>query len=681
MCGIFGIVGAAGNSLSLKNLRDRMSMLFKLSASRGSEASGIAMARNADVRVLKQAATPRSFINSADYHGFFAGPRERERFVGDHVKKSRAFVVIGHTRMATNGSSAINTNNQPVVRDNLVAVHNGIVVNDADLWLKHPQLERRGEIDTEIILALLWFYMETEHLWIGAALAKVFGEIKGATNLAIVAANTTCLVLATNNGSLYTLFAPIAGIFYFASEEAILRDLVKRRSAREFGGAFELSQIKPGTALLVDTEDLSSEAVGLKDDLCTPKSFTELSREIIEISPSTIQHQVSISPQVIRQTVSQDVLAAVNRQILDVGGIRRCCRCILPETMPFVDFDDSGVCRYCRNFRPRQYWGKEALEARVSSECRRGRSHDSIICLSGGRDSSYCLHYMKKELGLNPVAYTYDWGMITDLARRNISRLCGELGIEHVLLSAKIDRKLSNIRKNVIAWLKKPDLGLVPLFMAGDKQFFYYGGKLRKKIGLDLAFLAESPFERTWFKTGFCGIAPMFNNERIYGLSALRKMQLAFYYMRGFLGNRAYLNSSMADSIFAYFSYYLVPHHFVYFYDYISWDEEDIVGVLRKEYDWECATDTGSTWRIGDGTASFYNFIYYMAAGFTENDTFRSHQIREGRLDRNRALELVRIENEPRWESIQWYCDRIGVDFEMAVRVVSNFSCQRAVIP
>ena len=62
-----------------------------------------------------------------------------------------------------------------------------------------------------------------------------------------------------------------------------------------------------------------------------------------------------------------------------------------------------------------------------------------------------------------------------------------------------------------------------------------------------------------------------------------------------------------------------------------GWDEGLIDQTLAREYRWETAADTGTTWRIGDGTAAFYNFIYYTVAGFTENDTFRSNQIREGR--------------------------------------------------
>ena len=61
-------------------------------------------------------------------------------------------------------------------------------------------------------------------------------------------------------------------------------------------------------------------------------------------------------------------------------------------------------------------------------------------------------------------------------------------------------------------------------------------------------------------------------------------------------------------------------------HDYVPWDEGQIVSTIIDRYDWETAPDTKSTWRIGDGTAAFYNFIYWTAAGFTESDTFRAGQ-------------------------------------------------------
>ena len=47
---------------------------------------------------------------------------------------------------------------------------------------------------------------------------------------------------------------------------------------------------------------------------------------------------------------------------------------------------------------------------------------------SGGQDSCYALHLIIKELDMVPITYTYDWGMVTDLGQRNISRMCSELG-------------------------------------------------------------------------------------------------------------------------------------------------------------------------------------------------------------------------------------------------------------
>ena len=61
-----------------------------------------------------------------------------------------------------------------------------------------------------------------------------------------------------------------------------------------------------------------------------------------------------------------------------------------------------------------------------------------------------------------------------------------------------------------------------------------------------------------------------------------------------------------------------------------------------------------------------------MVAGFTEFDTFRSNQIREGTLDRATALEKVENENQIRWDSIQWYCRTIGIDWKDAIKTINK---------
>jgi len=107
-------------------------------------------------------------------------------------------------------------------------------------------------------------------------------------------------------------------------------------------------------------------------------------------------------------------------------------------------------------------------------------------------------------------------------------------------------------------------------------------------------------------------------------------------------------------------------------YDYVRWDEKEIDKLLLDEYDWEAAVDTRTTWRIGDGTAAFYNYIYFTVAGFSEYDTFRSNQIREGMMSRDEAEQLVMMENRPRYASIKWYTEIVGLDFTSTIKRINE---------
>ena len=75
---------------------------------------------------------------------------------------------------------------------------------------------------------------------------------------------------------------------------------------------------------------------------------------------------------------------------------------------------------------------------------------------------------------------------------------------------------------------------------------------------------------------------------------------------------------------------------------------------------------------VGDGTAAFYNYIYYTIAGFSEFDTFRSNQIREGIMTREQAWALVEKDNEPSFDSMEWYAQVVGFDLDGAIRVINS---------
>ena len=96
-------------------------------------------------------------------------------------------------------------------------------------------------------------------------------------------------------------------------------------------------------------------------------------------------------------------------------------------------------------------------------------------------------------------------------------------------------------------------------------------------------------------------------------------------------------------------------------------DYQEFQQVTINEYNWEREADTSATWRIDDGTAAFYNYIYMTVLGLTEFDVFKSIQIREGQITKEAALEIIKEENKPRYQSMEWYASIIGFDINKAI--------------
>lgn len=651
MCGIFGILIDDQSAFSAQAFRPALERLFELSESRGKEASGFAARTDSKIVVLKQPVSATRMIRSPLYRDQMRAVFAEQGSDGNGSAFRRPLAVVGHSRLVTNGVQTLDENNQPVIAEGFVGVHNGIVVNDANLWEAYPNLQRRHEVDSEVILSLTRFFLQ-ETGSPREALRRTFAAIEGAASVALFAEDLGQLLMGTNTGSLYFSRSASSHALVFASERYILRRFLEETELPESFSIADIRQLEPGQALLIDLNDLSEEAFELAG-----------APEPAGGDPAGGEQAPA------KRAEPREVIDLTARARRGVERLRRCTRCILPETFPLLTFDEEGVCSLCRNYKPVMSLGREALEAAVAPYRRDGKEPDCIVAVSGGRDSCFGLHYIKEELGLNPIAYTFDWGMVTDLARRNISRMCGKLGIEHILISADIKAKRKNIQRNLRAWLKKPELGMIPLFMAGDKQYFYYAQQLREQTGVQLVFLMGNRYEKTGFKTGFCGVDE--GEGRTYDVPVTRKLKLGAYYLRQFARNPRYVNRSLTDSVHAFYSSYGMSHDFLWLFRFIPWDEEEIMQTLVEGYDWEVASDTETTWRIGDGTAAFYNYIYFTVAGFTEMDTFRSHQIRDGLIDREEALRLTLRDNQPRFDSIREYCRLIGVDADEAINVIN----------
>lgn len=601
MCGIFGIIAEEVID------RQELKLLAQHAEQRGKDSSGLVFFKNEQYQIHK-----------ADFN--------IEKLLGK-VGSFNSSICLGHSRLITNGLS----DNQPVIRDNVCVFHNGIIVNDDEVW-KGLSIQRQFQIDSEVISGIALTHLQAG-LPIEELAKSIMQKCYGVVSCALLLQNLGKLILFSNNGSLYT--GTKSGATYFASESFALREL----------GCDEISQI------------INSSVI-----LDVPKG--EASNW--EVKESKIRTE-NLIPEIVTNS-SQEALL----EYKDVE-LKRCTKCILPETMPHIHFNEEGVCNYCLNYRLRNVPKPKEELFKLVEPYRRKEGLECIVPFSGGRDSCYGLHLIVDELKLKPVTYTYDWGMVTDLGRRNISRMCADLGVENIIVAADISKKRKNIRMNLNAWLKSPHLGMMAMLTAGDKHFFRYVEDVKKQTGIQLNLWGVNPLEVTHFKAGFLGIKPDFEEEKVYSHGAMKQLRYHKKRFGAMLESPGYFNSSLWDTLSGeYYRSFTEKKDYYHIFDYWRWDEDQVNETLINTYNWEKAVDTSTTWRIGDGTAAFYNYVYYTVAGFTEHDTFRSNQIREGQITREQALELVKDENRPRYQNIRWYLDTLGLDFESVIKTVNS---------
>jgi glucosamine--fructose-6-phosphate aminotransferase (isomerizing) len=600
MCGIFGIIpGRSDQSASLR-------LLANHARQRGRDSSGLIVCSDGIYGVKR-----------ADY--------DIKKLL-KLVRPSGTEVVLGHSRLITNGLN----DNQPVFRSDILVIHNGIVVNDEDIW-DELNLVAQSDLDTEVIAGIVEKKL-AEGIEINRISEQILSRCDGVVAAAIALPRLGKLVLISNNGSLY--LGCRGPSFMFASEEFPLQEI----------GCSDIQQVR-GEAVILDIPISKcpieiSDYASRSEDLIPKFKFIKSEAALLENG---------------------------------VVNIKRCTKCILPETMPFIHFDEDGVCNYCNNYELRNNPRPKEQLFDLVEPYRRANGNECIVPFSGGRDSCYGLHLIVNELGMKPITYTYDWGMVTDLGRRNISRMCARLGVENIIVADDISKKRRNIRLNLSAWLKAPHLGMMALLTAGDKHFFRHVETVKRQTGVNLNLWGVNPLEVTHFKTGFLGIEPDFEEKRVYSHGVAKQLRYHLLRTKAMTQSFGYFNRSLWDTLSGeYYRSFTEKNDYFHLFDYWRWEENEINDVLLNQYDWEMAPDTSTTWRIGDGPAALYNYVYYTVAGFTEHDTFRSNQIREGQISRARALKLVNDENQPRYQNIRWYLDTLGMDFGDVIGVINN---------
>jgi glutamine---fructose-6-phosphate transaminase (isomerizing) len=642
MCGIFGISTTINPKQDYDKVNFDLKKLITLSEKRGSDTFGVSFKLADETLIYKTNERPTKAINKKDY----------KNFLDENLKKNlnNTLLLIGQTRLVTNGSKFSYQNNQPLESKNVVGVHNGIFTN-----LQNYNETRTENLESYNIKSdSLTFFENISELardqnFISHYIEYLKNTV-GNYSVAFQVRNENKIIISSNCGSLYYFFDE--NFFCFASEKNILY---------EFLSASKLINL--------DKVDKNNIVQCLNKTVVYDKDKNNLSL-IKHDEVKNINSKLNINTE-----LNLKVFNNFQYQEKKLKNLKKCTKCILPETYPHIYFDENGVCNYCLNYEKQIFFGEEALNDYLKKFRSNSDKPDCIVGLSGGRDSCYGLHLLKTKYGLNPVAYTYDWGLTTDISRVNAAKVCGELGVEHIIRSADIEKKRKYVNLNLFSWLKRPHLGMLPIIQAGDKGFYDYGRKLSKELDIKLVVHCTGyQLEQREFFLGFAGISQKLkNNQRMYSYNIINKLRMLYWYSLQFILNPAYINSALIDNFDGFLASFVRKDDFLHLYNYERWDESEIKKVLNEKYNWQDDVSYGKNqWRMGDGQTAFNNFVYFTIAGFSEYDNFRSNQIREGTLTREEALELCQQDNKTKYDTLKNFSDVIGFNLD---NVLSKINC------
>jgi len=650
MCGIFGF--SLGKSLSFEEIIDvenDIKNFVNLSLVRGSDTFGISVNYDNKSFVYKTNTNPKKAIKESAYRKFI------NMKLSDASKNNSFLNYFGQTRLVTNGTKFLYKNNQPITQKRITGLHNGIIFFNEEHKLNDSEKQNYESFDMKSdslnFFEKLEKNIENSKLSSVECFVKFVNEIDGNFSIAFSDLKDQIILISSNCGSLFYFYDIKSKIFAYASEKKILLDFINKSNffQKIISKESNINQIVNKSVLLKYTNN-----------------------ELVEIDNFNLNNNYNLS---FKENKSYEIITDNQENLQRLKNLKKCTKCVLPETYPFISFNDEGVCNYCQNYKKQQFLGEDKLEDFLSFYRKNDSSNDCLMGLSGGRDSSYGLHILKTKFKMNPIAFTYDWGLTTDISRLNASIMCGKLGVEHIIRSADIEKKRRYVRQNIYAWLKDPHLGMLPIVQAGDKNFMELGRTLCKELNVKFCVQATGyQLEQREFFLGFAGIyQELKDNQRMSSYSFSTKLKMFLWYTYRTLKNPSYINSALFDNFNGYISSFIKKENFLHLFKYIKWDEKKMTEVLENEYGWISDKSYGKNqWRMGDGQTAFNNFVYYQLAGFSEYDNFRSNQIREGLITRQEAIKFCNQDNNIRFETLKNFSEIIGFNLDEVLTKISS---------
>lgn len=305
------------------------------------------------------------------------------------------------------------------------------------------------------------------------------------------------------------------------------------------------------------------------------------------------------------------------------------------STRPRISFDSHGHCNACRWAQRKQTldWASRQAELERLLDKHRGKGpFDCLVPVSGGKDGSYVAYNLKHKYGMNPLAITVTPALSLPLGDRNL-RSFVESGYNHMSI---------NPAHEAMRQLNR--LGLV------EMGFPYYGWliaiqagvvRMAQKMGIGLIFYGEDG-EVEYGGTTETDKDPIYDTrymrrvyleggyDKVLDASGLSEHDLFFF---RFPSDEELAQSPIEITHWSYFENWDPYRNYLVAKEHCGLQESD-------------STNPGTFTNFAQNDQALYalhTYLMYLKFGFGRANQDASIEIRRGAMDRDQAVNLVRL--------------------------------------
>lgn len=353
--------------------------------------------------------------------------------------------------------------------------------------------------------------------------------------------------------------------------------------------------------------------------------------------------------------------------------MKKCTKCGLPETFETIEFDDTGVCNVCNQFKFKMEeidWPQRKLTFDKIIEENRGKyEYDCIIPFSGGKDSTFTLYYLIKEYGIKPLVVQFNHGFMRPTLLKNNERTFKTLGVDVISFTPnwKIVKKVmleALIRKGDFCWHCHTGIFSYPMHIA-------------IKYNTPLVLWGEPQSEYTAYYDYRDDEIEVVDETRF---NKFTNLGITAEDMRGMIDN----DQSIDPRDFAPYTYpnlrdlKKLRYQSVCLGSFIPWDTKTQSQLIMDELGWEGDEVEGMPPKIYDyekiecHMQGVRDYIKYLKRGYSRVTQMTVLDLRNARMTKAEAEELIYKYEGKKPPSLEVFLEYVDLDEQEFNEIVSK---------